>query len=58
MAEIVAKYGSRENELCARLLKKYGRPLPSSVSAQEVRKVLAEFAMEDQDSQWRGEIRI
>eukprot|EP00752_Nemacystus_decipiens_P014591 g12993.t2 len=49
MAEIVAKYGSREKELSARLLKKYGRPLPPSVPAQELRRVLLEFGMEDQD---------
>lgn len=50
MAEIVAKYGSKEKELSARLLKKYGRPLPPSVPAQDLRRVLLEFGMEDQDA--------
>ncbi|CAM9582648.1 unnamed protein product, partial [Ectocarpus fasciculatus] len=49
MAEIVAKYGSKEKELSARLLKKYGRPLPSSVASQDLRRVLLEFGMEDED---------
>lgn len=49
MAEIVAKYGSKEKELSARLLKKYGRPLPPSVPAQDLRRVLLEFGMADQD---------
>lgn len=49
MAEIVAKYGSKEKELSARLLKKYGRPLPPSVPSQELQRVLADFGMEDQD---------
>ncbi|CAM9098301.1 unnamed protein product, partial [Ectocarpus sp. 4 AP-2014] len=49
MAEIVAKYGSKEKELSARLLKKYGRPLPASVASQDLRRVLLEFGMEDED---------
>ncbi|CAM9872686.1 unnamed protein product, partial [Ectocarpus sp. 8 AP-2014] len=49
MAEIVAKYGSKEKELSARLLKKYGRPLPPSVASQDLRRVLLEFGMEDED---------
>lgn len=49
MAEIVAKYGSKEKELSARLHKKYGRPLPPSVPSQELQRVLVEFGMEDQD---------
>ena len=54
MAEIVAKYGSKEKELSARLLKKYGRPLPQSVPAEELRQVLARFGMEDQGSEGRA----
>lgn len=54
MAEIVAKYGSKEKELSARLLKKYGRPLAQSVSAIELRKTLAQFGMEDQDCSGGG----
>lgn len=50
MAEIVAKYGSKEKELSARLLKKYGRPLPASVASQDLRLVLLEFGMEDDDA--------
>lgn len=49
MAEIVAKYGSKEKELSARLLKKYGRPLPASVASQDLQRVLLEFGMEDED---------
>ncbi|CAM9273813.1 unnamed protein product, partial [Ectocarpus sp. 12 AP-2014] len=49
MAEIVAKYGSKEKELSARLLKKYGRPLPASVASQDLRRVLLEFGIEDED---------
>lgn len=47
--EIIAKYGLKERELAARLLSKYGRPLPRSVSNQELRKVLADFGMQDED---------
>ena len=54
MAEIVAKYGSKEKELSARLLKKYGRPLPQSVPAEELRQVLARFGMEDEGSAESG----
>lgn len=50
MAEIIAKYGSKERELSARLLKKYGRPLPLEVSPQEVREVLSEFSMQDEEA--------
>lgn len=49
MAEIVAKYGSKEKELSTRLLKKYGRPLPPWVPAHDLRGVLLEFGMKDQD---------
>lgn len=49
MAEIVAKYGAKEKELSARLLKKYGRPLPPSVPAHELRRVLLEFGLEDRE---------
>eukprot|EP00903_Cladosiphon_okamuranus_P011581 g10894.t1 len=49
IAEIVAKYGLKEKELSARLLRKYGRPLPPSVPARDLRRVLLEFGMEDQD---------
>lgn len=54
MAEIVAKYGSKEKELSARLLKKYGQPLPQSVRAEELRQVLARFGMEDQGGAGSG----
>ncbi|CAM9347554.1 unnamed protein product, partial [Choristocarpus tenellus] len=49
MAEIVAKYGSKERELGARLMKKYGVPLPTSVSTIKLHEVLAEFNMVDED---------
>lgn len=49
MAQIVSKYGSKEKELSARLLKKYGQPLPPSVPPADLRRVLTEFGMEDQD---------
>lgn len=49
MADIVEKYASKEGELSARLRKKYGHPLPSEVSVQDLRRVLANFGLEDKD---------
>lgn len=49
MADIVEKYASKEGELSARLRKKYGHPLPSEVSAQDLRRVLANFGLKDND---------
>lgn len=49
MADIVGKYASKEGELSARLRKKYGHPLPSEVSVQDLRRVLAKFGLEDKD---------
>lgn len=49
MEQIISKYASKEQELSARLLKKYGQGLAHAIPAETLRQIFVQFDMEDRD---------